>query len=267
MPPRAKATGTFASLIGSDSEPDFDSFDELETQVSRNTTKTMGAAKRRGRPPANANRVTKPAQRGGRGTTGGASRQALLERSNKTTGNAKQGRKSDAVAEEAADRTEEETVEPTQPKRGRPKALASSRGGPAPKAGRGRPPKAKPAPVRAAEPQPSEPMEVDEADAEDEPRAQTEDEAEPATAPDAVEEETMMDVDGDDVSVRRRLGDLSKRYESLEARYKDLRDVGVKEAERNYERLKKQSEENSAGQSIPTLEAMNPTNTKKLRIS
>ena len=46
-----------------------------------------------------------------------------------------------------------------------------------------------------------------------------------------------------DPSVRRRLGDLTKKYEALESRYQDLREIGVKEAERNYDNLKKQGEE------------------------
>lgn len=48
---------------------------------------------------------------------------------------------------------------------------------------------------------------------------------------------------GGDVGLRRRLGELSKKYESLELKYRDLRDIAVKEAERNFDRLKKQGEE------------------------
>jgi hypothetical protein len=54
-------------------------------------------------------------------------------------------------------------------------------------------------------------------------------------------------VDLDDVSLRRKLGDLTRRHENLEMRHRDLREIGVKEAERNYERLKKQAEESAAG--------------------
>ncbi|KAI2636997.1 chromosome segregation protein Csm1/Pcs1-domain-containing protein [Hypomontagnella submonticulosa] len=58
-------------------------------------------------------------------------------------------------------------------------------------------------------------------------------------------------------SMRRRVGDLTRKYESLEAKYRDLREIGVKEAERNYDRLKKQSEEkaNTANELITTLKA------------
>ncbi|KAI5868610.1 chromosome segregation protein Csm1/Pcs1-domain-containing protein [Durotheca rogersii] len=60
-----------------------------------------------------------------------------------------------------------------------------------------------------------------------------------------------------DPSMRRRLGDLNRKYEILEAKYRDLREIGVKEAERNYDRLKKQGEEraNTANQLIATLKA------------
>ncbi|KAI1805235.1 chromosome segregation protein Csm1/Pcs1-domain-containing protein [Daldinia bambusicola] len=58
-------------------------------------------------------------------------------------------------------------------------------------------------------------------------------------------------------SMRRRVGELSRKYENLEAKYRDLREIGVKEAEHNYDRLKKQSEEraNTANQLIETLKA------------
>ncbi|EFY86092.1 chromosome segregation protein (Pcs1), putative [Metarhizium acridum CQMa 102] len=51
----------------------------------------------------------------------------------------------------------------------------------------------------------------------------------------------------DEVATRRRLGELTKKYDSLKARHNDLREVGMIAAERNFERLKKQSEENTAG--------------------
>ncbi|KAJ3532548.1 hypothetical protein NM208_g8395 [Fusarium decemcellulare] len=64
----------------------------------------------------------------------------------------------------------------------------------------------------------------------------------PATEP----PESWAGYDIGDASLRRRLGDLTKKYESLEMRHRDLREVGVKEAERNFERLKKQAEERTA---------------------
>lgn len=63
--------------------------------------------------------------------------------------------------------------------------------------------------------------------------------------------------DAGDPTLRRRLGELTKKYETLEARYRDLRDVAVREAERNFDRLKKQSEEraSTANQLIASLKA------------
>jgi hypothetical protein len=43
--------------------------------------------------------------------------------------------------------------------------------------------------------------------------------------------------------LRRKLGEVTKKYENLHLKYQDLREIGLKEAERNFERLKKQSEE------------------------
>jgi len=55
------------------------------------------------------------------------------------------------------------------------------------------------------------------------------------------------DTERSDPALRRKLGDITKRFESLNAKYQDLREIGLKEAERNFERLKRQSEEKTAG--------------------
>lgn len=51
----------------------------------------------------------------------------------------------------------------------------------------------------------------------------------------------------DDPELRRKLGEMTQKYEALELKYRDLREVAVKEAERNFDRLRKQSEERTAG--------------------
>ena len=48
--------------------------------------------------------------------------------------------------------------------------------------------------------------------------------------------------------LRRKLGEMTKKFEGLDTRYRSLRDVGVKEAEANFEKLKRHSEERSKGQ-------------------
>ncbi len=54
---------------------------------------------------------------------------------------------------------------------------------------------------------------------------------------------SASDTERSDPALRRKLGEITKKYESLNIKYQDLREVGLKEAERNFERLKKQSEE------------------------
>lgn len=46
-----------------------------------------------------------------------------------------------------------------------------------------------------------------------------------------------------DPSTRRHLGELTKKYEALELRYRELRNVAVVEAEKNFDQLRKQSDE------------------------
>ncbi|MCJ1284579.1 hypothetical protein MMC26_003912 [Xylographa opegraphella] len=48
---------------------------------------------------------------------------------------------------------------------------------------------------------------------------------------------------GNDPATRRKLGEMTKKFENLDMKYRNLREVGVKEAEANFEKLKKQSEE------------------------
>ncbi|CAI4219871.1 unnamed protein product [Parascedosporium putredinis] len=50
-------------------------------------------------------------------------------------------------------------------------------------------------------------------------------------------------MDTSDVSLRRKLGELSKKHEILESKYRHLQEVGAREAERNFDRLRKQAEE------------------------
>lgn len=47
---------------------------------------------------------------------------------------------------------------------------------------------------------------------------------------------------GGDAATRRRLGEITKKLENVDMKYRNLREVGVKEAEANFEKLKAQSE-------------------------
>jgi hypothetical protein len=52
---------------------------------------------------------------------------------------------------------------------------------------------------------------------------------------------------GSDAALRRRLGEMTQKYESLELKYRDLRELAVKEADNNFDRLKRQTDEKSKG--------------------
>lgn len=63
---------------------------------------------------------------------------------------------------------------------------------------------------------------------------------------------------GSDPATRRRLGELTKKMENMDMKYQNLREVGIKEAEGNFEKLKKHSEERSRGRS--PFEQSSPAN-------
>ena len=50
-----------------------------------------------------------------------------------------------------------------------------------------------------------------------------------------------------DPALRRKLGEMTKKFESLDLKYRNLREIGIKEAETNFEKLRKQSEEQTRG--------------------
>lgn len=56
------------------------------------------------------------------------------------------------------------------------------------------------------------------------------------------------DTERGDPNLRRKLGDITNKYDSLHMKYQDLREIGVKEAERNYDRLKNESQEKEKSQ-------------------
>ena len=50
-----------------------------------------------------------------------------------------------------------------------------------------------------------------------------------------------------DPALRRRLGEMTRKYENMDQKYQSLRDTRMTEAESNYEKLRKQSETNTKG--------------------
>ena len=57
---------------------------------------------------------------------------------------------------------------------------------------------------------------------------------------------------GNDPSIRRKLGEMTKKFESLDLKYRNLREVGIKEAEANFAKLKAQSEAKAKGKHFLT---------------
>lgn len=53
---------------------------------------------------------------------------------------------------------------------------------------------------------------------------------------------SASDTERSDPVLRRKLGEMTKKYETLNIKYQDLREVGLKQAERNFENLRKKSE-------------------------
>jgi hypothetical protein len=60
---------------------------------------------------------------------------------------------------------------------------------------------------------------------------------------------SASDTERSDPAMRRKLGEMTKKLENLDMKYRNVREIGIKEAEHNFERLKKQSEESKKGTS------------------
>ena len=52
---------------------------------------------------------------------------------------------------------------------------------------------------------------------------------------------------GNDPATRRKLGEMTKKFEKLDMKYRVLREEGIKEANANFEKLKTQSQANAKG--------------------
>lgn len=62
---------------------------------------------------------------------------------------------------------------------------------------------------------------------------------------------SASDTERNDPALRRKLGEVTKKYENLHLKYQDLREVGLKEADRNFDRLKKQTDERAKSETLP----------------
>ena len=50
-----------------------------------------------------------------------------------------------------------------------------------------------------------------------------------------------------DPAIRRKLGDVTRKFETLDLKYRNLREIGIKEADANFEKLRVQSEARAKG--------------------
>ncbi len=74
-----------------------------------------------------------------------------------------------------------------------------------------------------------------------------------------VQDDATSDIEtSSDPILRRKLGDVTRRYENLEAKHRKLREVGIKEADVNFERLKKQMQEKNYGMCYLSLIRSSP---------
>lgn len=270
---KAKQQAALLDLVESDSE------DGLTTRVAK-----MPAAKKpRGRPAAN--KVTKPAPKSTRRVSGRlaeavdteAGRAALAEKStNQQPAVAKRGRKPAAkdvvIPDDGGLATPPNDNQSKAKGRGRPKAVKpepvqevpdSVQQRAAPAAKRGRKPAKELVEEEMEDTEIQETQEPDVMDLDLEDSEQVEDlpafpRAVTASVqrtsyqapPSAIRRPLSASDNDSDPSVRRRLGDMTKKYETLEAKYRDLRDIAVREAERNFDRLKKQGDERAQSKSV-----------------
>ncbi|KAF7872602.1 hypothetical protein EAF04_003520 [Stromatinia cepivora] len=74
---------------------------------------------------------------------------------------------------------------------------------------------------------------------------------------------SASDTERNEPAVRRRLGELTKKLENVEGKYQDLQEVGVKEAEKTFDRYKKAAEEKTktSNELIASLKAHLATQT------
>ncbi|KAK4134154.1 hypothetical protein BT67DRAFT_456140 [Trichocladium antarcticum] len=287
---KAKARSHLLRLVDSDSEDGFGGIAAVARLKSKPTTaqkSTMPPAKKAKAGRQAANRVTKPAPK----TTASKSRTSgrILAAADESTAATDEssialsvapakgpgrgrGRKRAAEKEEEdAPMVEEPATPPVKPKaaRGRPKKVVIDAAEPQPAgARRGRKPAAKKAKPDATVEEVSEIPETQQPDLtqtdsddddQDDLERSVEDGRDHGPIPSSVSKRPphTLSSDGGDPALRRRLGEMNQKYESLELKYRDLREVAVRESERNFDKLKKQSDEKSkaADQLIATLKS------------
>jgi hypothetical protein len=279
---RVKSHLTLAGMMGSDSEEDQLGLCTSGEKQS-GTSKTTAAKKARGRPAAN--KVTKPKQTSTRRASGRIAtgiRQALEDRTNNS--NTKISSKGNGGITETASTLQDFNHEREKEDLPRPKPKARGRGRPKAETAHNQRSTSNPqVPSSTLKPAVIQSVGRESRRAITRPYATLDHEI-PETQMDTMDmddselqnAEDSMEVDEfpqlpidklpkaiaraakpqapaspgpktNEAAIRRRLGELASKYESLELRYRDLQNIGVKEAERNFDRLRKQGDERLNG--------------------
>lgn len=244
MGPRTRKSDSLAGPSGLESETDFDSANVICTVEK----KTIPAKRLRGRPPSRVNKVIKPAARG--------TRQRIAK------GEKSLARSASDILEEKSNASSTKSAEVVQEVPSEGSAMDMECGGLLGQNGSGGPANTT---VSRGRPKRSRTCKAEDANIIVEHLASTAIQEIPETQQsgfveiDEGEQQCIASyyMPDDEVenaegilyhemggAVRLRLSELTKKYESLESRHRDLREVGVKVAESNFERLKKQVEEN-----------------------
>lgn len=261
-------------LVGSDLEDESSDF-SLAPRPTVAVAPTMTTKRPRGRPAGSANKVTKPAQKTtGRRTSDRIAAAVAAElnpgETNGVLSEKSANQQNIAAPKKGAKGTVSKIVEKPKPTRGRPRTVKKPAETPTevdqaegesmavdtelpaptpvPKGRRGRKPVSSKTEIPETQP-PPEQMDIDEGEDDElgelpqHPSIEPEAPAALPAVPSSVRSQRVVDLDSNDPSIRRKLGDLSKRYDILESKYRHLQEVGTREAERNFDRLKKQAEE------------------------
>ena len=273
---KAKARSHLLQLVDSDSEDGLGGIAAVRKSKSTVQKGAMPPTKKAKAGRQAANRVTKPAPAPKASTsksrTSGRVAAAVDQSSNEASGAPAKGPGRGRGRKRAVDKEEEEedvvmAEEPATPPakqkaaRGRPKKVVVEAAEPQPPAARrGRKPAAKKAEPDTTTEDVSEIPETQQPDltlTDDDDDDDDHDDLEPSVEvgrghvqiPSSVSKRPLhtLSSDNDGSALRRRLGEMNQKYESLELKYRDLKEVAGREAERNFDKLKQQSEEKSKG--------------------
>lgn len=264
---KAKARAHLLQLVDSDSEDGIGGSSVKTTITNSTMPPKKGNAGRKA-----TNKVTKPApktsatgRRASDRITAAVDEVTTGQKPSNTKGPGRGRKRAAAVVEEAEEAEEEDTVmtEAPAPKqkgaRGRPKKAAVEVEPQPTGARRGRKPAAKAdepdtttgevSEIPETQQQDATQSDLDDEDGDlaDLPVSRTPERAKAGRGSVSKRPSHTSSPDKGDPALRRRLGEMTQKYESLEHKYRDLKEVAVREAETNFDKLKKQSEEKSKG--------------------